>query len=45
MSPPTVLSGLTRIELEAEVTGLRGEVAGLKRLVAGRRDEIARPRV
>jgi hypothetical protein len=42
MSPPTDLSGLTRRELEGEVTALRGEVGELKRLIGGLRDEIAR---
>ncbi len=42
MSPPKAPSDLSRAELEAEVTALRGEVSELKRLVLGLREETAR---
>jgi uncharacterized small protein (DUF1192 family) len=42
MPPPADPVSLSRCELEAEVTALRGEVAELKQLVATLRDEIAR---
>ncbi len=42
MSPPKAPSDLSRAELEAEVTALRGEVSELKQLVLGLREETAR---
>ncbi len=42
MSSPKDPSDLSRAELEAEVTVLRGEVAELKQLAAALREEIAR---